>query len=118
MTHTIILLLLAVAVALTACEVVPIGTSAKLKKYQSAYYRSKHKKHRTHGTHRSAATQGMAVVSPEWLGEYRNLEAEHGDYTIPDDHRIQVDQTGKIKVPTSVIKHFHDLSKAPTEPTP
>lgn len=114
MSHTIILLLLSVAVVLTACEVNPIGTSAKLKKYQAAYYRSKKTKHHR-GVHHAAATQGMAIVSPEWLGEYRNLEAEHGDYTIPDDHRIQVGPKGQIKVPTTVIKHFNDLTKAPAE---
>lgn len=113
MSHTIILMLLAVAVALTACEVNPVGTAAKLKKLQAAAYRSKHKKHR--GVHHAAASQGMAIVSPEWLGEYHNLEAEHGDYTIPDDHRIQVGPKGQIKVPTTVIKHFNDLSKAPTQ---
>lgn len=110
------LLAFAICAALVSCEVVPIGTTAKLKSLQrKARYHASKKKH--HGTHRAAASQGTAIVSPEWLGEYRNLEAEHGDYTIPDDHRIQVGPKGQIKVPTAVIKHFNDLSKAPTEPT-
>jgi hypothetical protein len=63
----------------------------------------------------------MSYVSPQWLTEYHNLEQSHGDYTIPDDTRIQVESTGKIKVPHSVVKHFNDLSQAPAkseEPTP
>lgn len=62
--------------------------------------------------------QGTASVSPQWLDTYRSLEAEHGDYTIPDDHKIQVSSDGKIRVPTTVIRHFNDLSKAPTQAEP
>lgn len=116
MNHAIIPLLL-LALLTVGCEIHPVGTRAKLAALQKrAKY---HGRHRTAAHHRNAAAQGMAIVSPEWLGEYHNLEAEHGDYTIPDDHRIRVEQNGAIKVPTTVIKHFNDLSKAPsTEPTP
>ena len=114
MSHTIIFLLLAaLGLSLAACEIHPLGTDAKLKRLQAAAYRSRghHAKHRAHH-----ATGGSAYVSPEWLDTYRALEAEHGDYTIPDDHRINVSPDGKIKVPTTVIRHFNDLSKAPTQP--
>jgi hypothetical protein len=115
MTHTIILLLLVVAVAFTACEVVPIGTTAKLKALQKKNY-ALTRKHKKRGVHHAAAQQGMAIVSPEWLGEYRNLEADHGNYTIPDDHRIQIELNGRIKVPQTVVKHFNDLTNAPSTP--
>lgn len=116
MNHAILFLLLsALGLGLAACEIHPLGTEAKLRRLQAASYRaSRHKKHTAH----HAATGGAgAYVSPQWLETYRALEAEHGDYTIPDDHRIQVRSDGKIRVPTTVIRHFDDLSKAPTQPT-
>ena len=102
---------------LTGCEIHPLGTQAKLQALQRA---QRHGHHTSTRHHHKATTLGTASVSPQWLDTYRQLEAEHGDYTIPDDHKIQVSSDGKIKVPTTVIRHFNDLSKAPTQapPTP
>jgi hypothetical protein len=110
MTYTIIVLILCM-IGLAACEIHPLGTQAKLIALQKAQRHGRH--HTVH--HRAAGYRGMATVSPEWLDTYRSLESEHGDYTIPDDHRIQVSPTGQIKVPTTVVKHFNDLSKAPAK---
>lgn len=114
MSHTIVMLLV-VLIGLTACEIHPLGTQAKLQALQRA---QRHGKHRVVHHHKAVSSQPSAYVSPQWLDTYRSLEAEHGDYTIPDDHKIQVSQDGKIRVPTTVIRHFNDLSKAPTQPTP
>jgi hypothetical protein len=111
MTYVVIVLILCV-IGLAACEIHPLGTQAKLVALQKA---QRHGRHHASKHHRSAAAQGMAIVSPQWLSEYRNLESEHGDYTIPDDHRIQVSPSGQIKVPQNVVKHFNDLSKAPAK---
>lgn len=111
MKHSIILLLFVFA----GCEIHPLGTQAKLQALQRA---QRHGSRHASTHHHRTTTQGSAYVSPQWLDTYRQLEAEHGDYTIPDDHNIHVSQDGKIKVPTTVIRHFNDLSKAPTQAEP
>jgi hypothetical protein len=99
-------------VAMSGCEIVPIGTTAKLKALQ--------KKARTgrqhHTSHRRAASQDTMYVSPAWLQEYHEMEAEHGGYSIGDDAKIK-HEGDKVRVPRTVLKHFHDLSKI-TPPPP
>jgi hypothetical protein len=112
MNHTLLMLLtFAVCVALTGCEIVPIGTTAKLKALQRKARSSHHKT-----THRKAASEDTMYVSPAWLTEYHEMEAEHGGYSIADDAKIQ-HEGDKVKVPRTVLKHFHDLSKI-TPPPP
>lgn len=105
---TIMLLMCAISVIALGCtiEVRPLGYKPPVKKVTS-------KKH--HSAHRRAAAEDAMYVSPEWLSEYRQMEAAHGDYTIHDDQKIQVTQDGKVKVPRTVLRHFHDLSKTPTK---
>lgn len=100
---------------LCGCEIHPLGTQAKLQALQRAQY---HGRHASTHHRRSPTPQGSAYVSPQWLDTYRQLESEHGDYTIPDDHNIHVSSDGRIKVPTTVIRHFNDLSKAPVQAEP
>ena len=54
-------------------------------------------------------------VSPGWLTEYHQMEAEQGGYSIADDAKIQ-HEGDKVKVPRTVLKHFHDLSKISPPP--
>jgi hypothetical protein len=111
MSHTVIMLLgFAVCVALSGCEIVPIGTTAKLKALQKKSRSGRH-----HTTHRKAASEDTMYVSPAWLTEYHEMEAEHGGYAIADDAKIK-HEGDKVKVPRTVLKHFHDLSRIPTPP--
>lgn len=71
------------------------------------------KKHTTH--HRKAASQDTMYVSNAWLQEYHEMEAEHGGYAITDDQKIQ-HEGDKVKVPRTVLKHFHDLSRMSPSP--
>lgn len=116
MNHTILVLLGCImCVALCGCEIVPIGTTAKLKALQKKARGGRH-----HATthHRRAASQDAMYVSPAWLQEYHEMEAERGGYSIADDNKIEV-HGDKVKVPRTVLKHFHDLSTAPkAETTP
>ena len=51
--------------------------------------------------------------------EYHRLQATHGDYTVPDDMKIEPLEDGKFRIPKSVLKHFKDLSRTPAAtPTP
>jgi hypothetical protein len=86
-------------------EVRPLGYKPPVKKVAT-------KKHTTH--HRKAASEDTMYVSQAWLHEYHEMEAEHGGYTIADDRKIQQDGD-KVKVPRTVLRHFHDLSKTPRQ---
>ena len=107
MNHPLIILTL-LALVLVACtiRIEPLGYKKPAPVKQ---------RHHRHGIHRSAAAEGATYVSPAWLNEYHQLQEEHGGYTIPDDAGIQVNSQGKIKVPKSVVKHFHDLSRYPVK---
>jgi hypothetical protein len=107
MSH-LILMLLFVAVGCAACtiEVRPLGYKPPVRKVA-------HAKHSTH--HRRAASEDTMYVSPAWLSEYHEMESEHGGYGIADDAKIQHDGD-KVRVPRTVLKHFHDLSKTPPQP--
>jgi hypothetical protein len=102
----ITLLMCAISIVALGCtiEVRPLGYKPPVKKVVV---------HKKHSAHRRAAAEDSMYVSPEWLTEYRELEKVHGDYTIADDHKIHVDTDGKVKVPRTVLRHFHDLSKTP-----
>ena len=84
MNHTLIMLLgFAVCVALCGCEIVPIGTTAKLKALQKSHRSSRHSTH-----HRRAASRRYDVCQSGWLSEYHEMEAEHGGYAIADDQKF------------------------------
>src|SRR6266446_9725009 len=60
------------------------------------------------------------LVDSHWLEEYRDLEEEHGSYTIPEDRAIEA-VGDKFRVPMKVKEHFQDLTRAATPapiPTP
>jgi len=70
-----------------------------------------------HRTHRTASK--TTVVDAAWMLEYHRLQATHGDYTVPDDMKIEPLEDGKFRIPKSVLKHFKDLSRTPAAtPTP
>jgi hypothetical protein len=57
-------------------------------------------------------------VDARWLDNYLRLEKEHGNYTVPEDKYIDI-QNGKVIVPDAVVRHYHDLMSVPTpSPTP
>src|SRR6266850_6213499 len=53
------------------------------------------------------------VVDHDWMVQYRQLEAEHGDYKIADDARAEPTSNGKFKVTRAMLEHFRDLSVSP-----
>jgi hypothetical protein len=87
-------------------EVRPLGYKPPVRKVAT----------KKHTTHRRAASQDTMYVSPAWLQEYHEMEAEHGGYAIADDAKIQHDGD-KVRVPRTVLKHLHDLSKISPAPT-
>lgn len=110
MNHTLLMLLF-VAVGVAACtiEVRPLGYKPPVRKVA-----------KKHTSHRRAASQDSMYVSPGWLSEYHQMEAEQGGYAIADDAKIR-HEGDKVRVPRTVLKHFHDLSKIsppPKEDTP
>jgi hypothetical protein len=88
-------------------EVRPLGYKPPVKKVV-------HTKHST--KHRKAASEDTMYVSPGWLKEYHEMESEHGGYSISYDHKIQ-NEGDRVKVPRTVLKHFHDMSKMTPPPS-
>jgi hypothetical protein len=106
MNH-MLLMLLFVAVGVAACTIDVRPWPPPRKKVVA---------HKKHTSHRRAASQDSMYVSPAWLTEYHEMEAEHGGYAIADDQQIK-HEGDKVRVPRTVLKHFHDLSKMSPPPT-
>jgi hypothetical protein len=108
LTAVIVILTAIVVWMLAGCtiRIEPLGYKPPVRKVTA----------KKHSTHRKAASEDTMYVSPAWLTEYHEMEAEHGGYSIADDRKIQ-HEGDKVKVPRTVLKHFHDLSKI-TPPPP
>lgn len=114
----VLLVILGIVMALFAHALVGCTIEVRPLGYKPPVRKVAHTKHST--KHRRAASEDTMYVSPGWLTEYHQMEAEHGGYAISDDQKIQ-HEGDKVKVPRTVLKHFHDMSKMtppPKEDTP
>lgn len=89
-----------------------ISTPDKPKSKPATHGLVRHKQHKS-------ITSKTVEVDSAWLLTYQKLQTEHGDYTIPDDNKIQPLPNGKFQIPITLLKHFKDLSQTPgATPTP
>jgi hypothetical protein len=64
-------------------------------------------------------TNSWLIVDSDWLAQYRQLEEQHGNYTLSDDAKVEPAGEGKYKVTHAMMDHFRDLSLTPVAtPTP
>ncbi len=63
------------------------------------------------------ARNNGVLVDSEWLSNYKELEREHGDYSIDDDKKIKA-EGAKFRVPRAVINHYEDLVRTKETPSP
>jgi hypothetical protein len=66
-------------------------------------------------SHKSEAKSSL--VDSAWIDKYKEMEKEHGDYTIPDDANIE-SVNGKFRVTQSVKNHYQDMLRSKPTATP
>lgn len=64
----------------------------------------------------STEVQSPNIKETWWIENYKNLQAAHGDYTIPADEQIKPLPDGRFYVPNKVLEHYQDMLLA--KPTP
>jgi cytochrome c biogenesis protein ResB len=106
-------LMIITLLSVSACTITvkPLPKPYKAVKHRATPY----KKHHVAQKHRQPSE--FSNVSKEWLDKYVQLEKEHGNYFIPEDHRIESVGEG-YRVPKAVMDHYHDLIYASPSPTP
>lgn len=69
--------------------------------------------HKRHIQRKSSKSHpGGIVVDHQWVLEYKDLERQHGDYTIPKDAKIEFVDGAKAIIPIEVLHHYEDMVKA------
>ena len=87
-------------------EVRPLGYKPPVRKVA-------HKKHSTN--HRRAASQDTMYVTPAWFTSITKWKPNTAATPSLMTQKIQHDGD-KVKVPRTVLKHFHDLSRMSPPP--
>jgi hypothetical protein len=113
MNLLLILSLLAVSGCTTTVTVEPLKAPTPSKRSN----RSRPRHAVTYSNKLPVTEPKSSLVDSRWIDNYKQMEKEHGYYTVPDDANIK-SEGGKFRVSKLVKEHYQDMLLSKPTATP